>query len=193
MDAPPDAFYTDERWGNWLSRIREADIDPAEEDSARLLLNLQEDAAIAVAKVLGAYVEGALSEEEALSELAGVREIVLAEPEIEGEETAALVGDVQLSLEAAFYAAEAYVADGAAEVDLERRLHAAADAEADDDLDTAFKRCAEAGTRIIDGASLDPAAVKEIDYGYVFEWADGLASLESAMRDPEVIEADEEG
>jgi len=51
-DDAVETFYTDERWQNWLDRLEEEDLDPENEDSARLLLNLQDDAAIAVVKVL---------------------------------------------------------------------------------------------------------------------------------------------
>ncbi|MFB6179154.1 MAG: DUF2150 family protein, partial [Halorientalis sp.] len=47
MSEPPGAYYTAERWQNWIDRIDEEEIDPEDEDSARLLLNLQDDTAIA--------------------------------------------------------------------------------------------------------------------------------------------------
>ncbi|MGA9401243.1 DUF2150 family protein, partial [Haladaptatus sp.] len=45
MSAPPEEFYSEERWQNWLDRIKDEEIDPEDEDSARLLLNLQDDVA----------------------------------------------------------------------------------------------------------------------------------------------------
>ncbi|MFB6197523.1 MAG: DUF2150 family protein, partial [Halobacteriaceae archaeon] len=45
MSAPEEEFYTEERWTNWLDRLQEEDLDPEEEESARLLLNLQDDVA----------------------------------------------------------------------------------------------------------------------------------------------------
>ena len=69
MSTPPGEYYTEERWNNWLDRLREEDIDPDEEDSARLLLNLQDDTAIAVAKIVTEYDDDELGEEAALEEL----------------------------------------------------------------------------------------------------------------------------
>ena len=66
MSTPPGEYYTEERWNNWLDRLREEDIDPDEEDSARLLLNLQDDTAIAVAKIVTEYDDDELGEEAAL-------------------------------------------------------------------------------------------------------------------------------
>ncbi|WP_290815465.1 DUF2150 family protein, partial [Halovivax sp.] len=75
MSNPPTEFYSEERWQNWIDRLDDEEIDPDDESSARLLLNLQDDTAIAIAKIVTAYEEGELDEETALSEIAEVREI----------------------------------------------------------------------------------------------------------------------
>jgi hypothetical protein len=193
MSEAPTEFYSEDRWQNWLDRIRDEEIDPEDEDSARLLLNLQDDAAIAVAKIVSAYDEDRLDEEEALEEIADIREIVLSEVEFEDEEKAMLVDGVQTSLMCVFYAAEEYIAGGPAdEATIEEYVQAAADAEADEDLDAALGYAAQAGTLIIDGEELDMTLAEELSYGLVTEWVNGLDSLQSAMSDPEVVEEDPE-
>ncbi len=193
MSTPPEAFYSEERWQNWIDRLRDEEIDPEDEDSARLLLNLQDDAAIAVAKIVSAHEEGDLGEEEALDELAEVREIVLSDVEVDDEETAFLIDGVQTSLVCVFAASEEYILRGAAgEATIEEYVRAAADAEAEEDFDAALGYCAQAGTRIIDDDDLDVSIGEEIEYGFVAEWVNGLDSLQSAMRDPEVIEEEDE-
>jgi hypothetical protein len=193
MSTPPGEYYTDERWQNWLDRIEDEGVDPEDEDSARLLLNLQDDAAIAVAKILTDYEEGELDEESALSELGGVREIVLAEIDIDDEETMMLIDGVQTSLVCVFYAAEEYTAEGVAdEATVTDYIGAAADAEADEDLDAALGYCVQAGTRIIDGDELPMDVVEDLEYGLVSEWVNGLDSLQTALSDPEVVEEDDE-
>ncbi|MFC6904001.1 DUF2150 family protein [Halalkalicoccus tibetensis] len=197
MSTPPEAFYSEERWQNWIDRLKAEEIDPEDEDSARLLLNLQDDTAIAVAKIVNAHEEGELEEEEeAIEELADVREIVLSDVEVEDEETAFLIDGVQTSLVCVFAAAEEYILSGASEeASIEEYVRTAADAEAEEDFDAALGYCAQAGTRIVDGENLDVSIGEEIEYGFVAEWVNGLDSLQNAMRDPEVIEeedADEE-
>ncbi len=188
-----DTFYTEDRWGNWIERVAEEDLDPENEDSARLLLNLQDDAAIAVAKIVNAYEDGRLDEEEAVDELTDVRDIVLEDVDLEDEEKRMLVDGVQTSLVCVFYAAEEYIAAGAAEDGtIEEYVHAAADAEANEDLDAALGYLVQAGTRIIDGDELDIALVEDLEYGLVSEWVNGLDSLQSAMSDPEVVEEEDE-
>jgi hypothetical protein len=191
MSASTDGFYTDERWQNWLDRLRDEDLDPEDEDAARLLWNLQEDAAIAVVKVLTAYDDEELDAEMAMHELANVREIVLADVDIDDEETLLLVDGVQTSLVCVFYAAELYVAEGVADADVTECLRAAEAAEADEEFDDALGHCARAGTLLIDGAELDRSVIDDVGYGPVAEWLNGLGSLESALSDPELIEEED--
>ncbi|WP_336002400.1 DUF2150 family protein [Halorientalis halophila] len=190
---PPGTFYTEERWQNWIERIDEEEIDPEDEDSARLLLNLQDDTAIAVAKIITAHEDGHIDEEEAREKLADIREIVLSEVQLDDEEKLMLVDGVQTSLVCVFYAAEEYVAGGVADDgSIEEYVRAAADAEAEEDPDTALGYCAQAGTRIIDGEELSMELAEDLEFGLVAEWVNGLDSLQTAMSDPEVVEEDED-
>lgn len=192
MSAPEEEFYSEERWQNWLDRLRDEEIDPEDEDSARLLLNLQDDVAIAVAKILKAYDDDAIGQEEALEELADIREVVLSEPDFADEDKLMLVDGVQTSLVCVFYSAEQYLADGVAdETDIEEYVAAAVDAESEDDLDRALGLTACAGTRVIDGEELDMTILEDVEYGLVTEWVNGLDSLQNALSDPEVIEDDD--
>ncbi|AKH98188.1 DUF2150 family protein [Halanaeroarchaeum sulfurireducens] len=192
MSTPEEEFYTEERWENWLDRLRDEDIDPEEEDSARLLLNLQDDVAIAVAKILTAYEDGEIDRETAIEELTDIREVVLDEPDIEDEETLILVDGVQTSLVCVFFSAEQYLAEGVAtDAQITDYVEAAADAEDEEDLDRALGLAAAAGTRVIDGDDLDISVTEEFEYGLVTEWVNGLDSLQTALADPEVIDEEE--
>jgi len=155
-------------------------------------LNLQDDAAIAVAKILTDYEDGPLDEAATIDELTGVREIVLDDIDIDDEETVMLIDGVQTSLLCVFYAAEEYVAEGAADdATITDYIEAAADAEAEEDLDAALGYCVQAGTLIIDGSELPMEVAEDLEYGLVSEWVNGLDSLQTAMSDPEVVEEDE--
>jgi hypothetical protein len=191
MSNPQGEYYTDERWQNWLDRLREEEVDPEDEDSGRLLLNLQDDTAIAVAKILTDYDDGELDEEAALSELEDIEETVLAEVEFDDEDKAMFIDGVQTSLMCVFYAAQEYIAGGPAEEGtIEEYVQAAGDAEAEDDLDAALGYCVQAGTLIIEGREMDISMAEELEFGFVAEWVNGLDSLQTAMSDPEVVEED---
>ena len=190
-DDAVETFYTDERWQNWLDRLEEEELDPENEDSARLLLNLQDDAAIAVVKVLAALDDGRIDEDRAVEEIHTVRDIVLADVAFDDEDKVMLIDGVQTSLVPVFYAAEEYVVGGVVEGDVSEFVHAAADAEAEDDLDAALGYVVQAGTRIIDGEPLDIELVEDLEYGLVSEWVNGLDALQSAIEDPEVVEEED--
>jgi hypothetical protein len=193
MSNQPGEYYTPERWQNWLERIEEEDVDPEDDDSAQLLWNMQDDTAIAVAKVITDYDDGTLDEDAALGELEDMREVVLAEPDFDEEERLMLVDSVQTSLVCVFYAAEEYIVGGVVEEGtVEGYVEAAADAEADEDLDAAISYCVQAGTLVIDGAEFDPALAEELDPGLTVQWVNGLDSLQNAMRDPEVVEEEDD-
>jgi len=192
MSAPAEEFYSEERWENWLARLREADLDPDDEDAARLLLNLQDDVAIAVAKIVRAYEDGDLSEDEAISELQTIHETVSTDPGLADEEKAMLVGGVQMSLDPVFYAAQEYVASGPAEEgEVAEYVAAAREAEAEEDLDRAIGLVTFAGTRVVDGEEFDLELIESVEPGYVTEWVNGLHSLQEALSAPEVVEEDE--
>ena len=180
-------YYTEDRWQNWINRVREEELDPEDEDSARLLLNLQDDTAIAVAKILADYRDGELDEKRAASELTSIQEVVLAETELE-EEKALLVDGVQTSLVCVLYAAQEFVADGAVEGVVGEYIDAAAAAEAEEELDAALGYCVQAGTLVIDGQELDRTMADDLEFGLVAEWVNGLDSLQTALQDPEVVE-----
>ncbi len=193
MSDPEETFYTEERWQNWLQRVEEEDLDPEEEESARLLLNLQDDAAIAIAKIIRAHGDGQLSEEEATEEIGGVRDIVLEEVEMDDEEALMLIDGVQTRLVCVFYAAEEYVVGGTPdEGTVGEYVEAAADAEAGEDMDAALGYLVQAGTLIVDGAELPMDLVEDLEYGLVSEWVNGLDSLQKAMADPEVVEEEDD-
>jgi hypothetical protein len=190
-DDAVETFYTDDRWRNWLDRLKEEDLDPENEDSARLLLNLQDDAAIAVVKILAALDDDRIGEERAVEEIRGVRDIVLADVDFEDEDKVMLIDGVQTSLIPVFYAAEEYVVGGVVEGDVSEFVRAAAEAEAEEDLDAALGYVVQAGTRVVDGEPLDIELVEDMEYGLVSEWVNGLDSLQSAIEDPEVVEEED--
>jgi len=193
MSAPPGGFYSGERWENWIERLREEDLDPEADEFLDLQMNLQDDVAIAIAKIVSAFDDGDLDEEAALGELTDVREVVLEEVDFDDDNAAMLVDEVQTSLVCAFAAAEEFIVGGPAEeAPVEEFVRAADDAEAEEDLDGAFTYCVAAGTRVIAGDEFDIELVDDLEFGHVAVWVNGLDSLQRALQDPEVVEEDDD-
>jgi len=189
-DEPAETFYSEDRWQNWLTRVDDEELDPESEEFARLYFNLQNDTTIAIAKVISAAEDGRVDEETTLDKLEFINEVVMAEPEFDGEEELLLIDSVQTSLVPVFYAAEEYVIGGPVEeYPIEECIDAAIEtATAEEDVDAALPYLVQAGTQIIDGAEFDGSEVDEVDSWIVSEWLNGLDSLQDAFADPEVID-----
>ena len=189
-DEPAETFYSEDRWQNWLTRVDDEELDPESEEFARLYFNLQNDTTIAIAKVISAAQDGRVDEETTLDKLEFINEVVMAEPEFDGEEELLLIDSVQTSLVPVFYAAEEYVIGGPVEeYPIEECIDAAIEtATAEEDVDAALAYLVQAGTQIIDGAEFDGSEVDEIESWIVSEWLNGLDSLQDAFADPEVID-----
>lgn len=188
MDEDAVEFYSQDRWDNWLDRLEEADLED-DDESSRLYLNLQNDAAIAIAKILRAYDNGSLSEEEAIEEIDEVHSIVLAEPALDDEEALMLIDAVQTSMVSAFVASEQYLIEDEIETEpIDELIDAAITAEEAEELETAMHYIAEVGVAIIDGERLDFTVVEELEYGLVTEWLGGLDSLQDALEGPKVVD-----
>ncbi|MCT9097542.1 DUF2150 family protein [Haloarchaeobius sp. HME9146] len=193
MSTPPTEYYSAERWQNWVDRIREEEIDAEDEDSMRVFDLMQDDAAIAAAKIVSSFDDGDLDEEGASEKINEIGDIVFSEPDFDDEDKVFLVGSVQESLSIVLHACMEYIHAGAAEeASIEEYVAAAADAEEEEDIESARGFLVKAGTLIIDGENLSPELGKDLEYGPVAEWLNGLASLQSAMEDPEVVEEDDE-
>lgn len=185
-----EGYYTEERWQNWMDRIRESEFDPEDEESALLFFNLQDDITIACAKAVEACEDGELEPEECLENLAEIREIALSEVEIGDEDKAMMIEGVQTSLIGVMASCEEYITNGTVgDADIEELILEAIEAEERDDMDEALGLISQAGARILAGQQFDIEEVDdELEYGFVSEWVNGLDSLESAVREPETIE-----
>lgn len=189
-----EGFYSRERWNNWMERIREEDFDPDSDDGdgARLFFNLQEDVTIACTKAVEAYEDGELTEDEFIEEVNEMREIVMAEEDLEENKSMVLEG-VQTSLIGVMASCETYVANNGAaqEADLSEYVREAARAEQEDDMDRALALTAEAGALVLDGEDFNTESFEDLEYGFVSEWVNGLDSLAQAVSEPETIEEEE--
>ncbi|WP_257298583.1 DUF2150 family protein [Haloarchaeobius sp. FL176] len=193
MSNPPTEYYSAERWQNWIDRVEAEDIDAEDEESMRVFDLMQDDAAIAVAKIVSAADDGELDEESASEKINEIGDIVFTEPEFDDEDKLFLVGSVQESLSIVLHAAMEYIHAGVAdEAAIPEYVSAAAEAEDEEDIESARGYLVKAGTLIIDGEELSPELGEELEYGPVAQWLNGLASLQSAMEDPEVVEEDED-
>ncbi|MFB6283448.1 MAG: DUF2150 family protein [Halobacteria archaeon] len=188
--SPDENYYKEERWNNWIDRIRENEFDPEDEDSMMLFFNLQDDITIACVNILDLFKDGIIDEERCLDEIMKVRDTIMQEVNLGDEDKMLMLEGVRTSLVAVIASCEAYLRNGAPEddSDVESYVLEAVDAEQEKKMDEALGYVSEAGAKIIDGEDFEIANVDdEIDYGFVEETVNGLVSLEDAIGKPETI------
>jgi hypothetical protein len=187
-----EGFYSRERWNNWMERLREEEFDPEDEESADIFFKLQNDITIACANAVDAYDEGHVDEDEFMEELGRMQEILMSEENL-GDTKGMMLEGVQTSLMAVLESCGKYVANGApSDGTVSEYVEEGVRAEREDDMDRALALVAEAGALILDGEEFEADSFDDLEYGFVSEWVNGLDSLAEAVREPEMIEEEEE-
>jgi len=186
-----EGFYSEERWENWMERVREEEFDPEDEDSADIFFRLQNDITIACANAVEAYDESHVDEDEFMQELGRMQEIVMREERL-GEQKDMMLEGVQTSLMAVIESCGKYVMNGAPDDGtVDEYIQEAISAEREDEMDRALMFVSEAGARVLDDHDFDAEEYEDLEYGFVSEWVNGLTLLAEAIREPEKIEEEE--
>ncbi|WP_292487811.1 DUF2150 family protein [Methanohalobium sp.] len=180
-------FYTQKRWNNWISKVKESGFEFKESDEetekeSAIFVYMQDDVILACLKVIAQYERNILSKEDALDIISQIREIVLEEIDSISEDIDLMIESLQTSLMAAIAACEVYIMDEYdKEAQIDELIKAAVDAEDSEDLQVAMQFIAETGARVIGGEQLPENIFDELPYGLVAEWLDGIDSIAAAM------------
>lgn len=177
-------FYSEERWNNWLSSLREADFegDPDAEEMPpgfQTLQSFAEDITISVLKIVKLYQNERFSKEEALEKLGVVEGIVMRELP-EDDDIAELVGGVQISLLALFASCRSYL-EGGYEGD-PKALVKEGRKVAGDDPEAALEAAANLGAQMIAGGKWSATYLKSKDEPTIFdEWLAEIETISEAV------------
>ncbi|WP_298669688.1 DUF2150 family protein [uncultured Methanofollis sp.] len=178
-------FYSEERWNNWLSTLREADFegDDDEEEMPEGFQTLQsfvEDITISVLKIVKLYQNERFSKEEALEKLEGVENIVmigLPEDDPLGD----IVGGMQISLLALFASCRVFL-EGDYEADPKTLVKDGRKA-VDDEPEAALEMAAKLGAQIINGGKWSATYLKSKGEPTVFdEWVAEIETMSEAVK-----------
>ena len=185
MPAEESAFYTHERWRNWIARVRESGftLDDGLNSSGEVFVCMEDDVILACLKIIAKYEMGVLTREDAISKLDEVRSVVLGKIEPISDDIDMMLSSLQMSLVAVMAACECYInsdyTDDRTPADL---IKAAVNAEAEEKIELALHNIAKIGARMIgDGLRLEDSLTENVPDGMVAEWLDGLDSLNAAM------------
>lgn len=177
-------FYSEERWNNWLSSLREADFegDPDAEEMPpgfQTLQSFAEDITISVLKIVKLYQNERFSKEEALEKLGVVEGIVMRDLP-EDDDIAEFVGGVQISLLALFASCRSYL-EGGYEGD-PKALVKEGRKVAEDDPEAALEAAANLGAQMIAGGKWSATYLKSKDEPTIFdEWLAEIETISEAV------------
>lgn len=74
-------FYTQERWQNWIIKVKESGFKPDDQDKGAIFVYIQDDVVLACLKIIAKYDKKLISKDEALKFLTEIKEIVLIKVE----------------------------------------------------------------------------------------------------------------
>jgi len=180
-------YYTEERWQNWIDKVKESDFKLEEEnpnvgDAGSVFVNMEDDIVLACLKVIAKFDKKQMSGEEALENLTEIKEIVLNQIEPINEDIDIMLESTQLSLMAVFASCECYI-DGTFEKIKSpgKLVKSAVSAEKDDNMGEALAQVAQIGANIIAGGKISEKALDGVPDGFVAEWLDGIDSISAAL------------
>jgi hypothetical protein len=177
-------FYNQERWDNWITRLRESDFElkPGSDempDGYTTLYNFSMDITIEVLKIIRLYQNGRFTRDESLQKLNAVESIVMAD--VTDEKIEEYIESLQLSMLVLFAGCKRFL-EGGYSTDIKALIKDGKKA-GDEDLEKALSLAAEIGANVINGASCCGKYVKdELEQPGLFdEWLIEIESMHEAM------------
>jgi len=189
-------FYDKRRWENWVSRLREMELEKvSEEELSSFLINMMDDVVVALLKILKSFEKGIIQLEDAKNMIEDIREIILKPVELDDELKNMHLQSIQNSLLAVVSSFQRYLSGEREERATEELLKEAVKAEEEGNYERALELVSEIGARVLRGEKLDDSLFSEIPDGMVLEWMDGVDSISAAITldvDVEIEDEEEE-
>ncbi len=178
-----EEFYTQKRWLNWMNKVKESGFkltEPEEKNSGAVFIYIMDDVVLACLKVIARCEREVITPEEAVAEIAAIREIVFQEHESLGEDADLMLESLKTSLAAVFVSCQRYIAGNFdRESPMEELISGAVEAEGQENLDGAFDLLSQVGARVIGGENIPEMG--ELPYSMTAELMDGIDAISAAM------------
>ncbi|MDD1720106.1 MAG: DUF2150 family protein [Methanoregulaceae archaeon] len=177
-------FYSQERWDNWISSLRESsfEVDPESDDMPegfRAVYSFGLDITLEVLKIIKLHQNNRFSRDEALDKLSSVETIVMAEPP--EDELTEIVESLQLSMLVLFASCRKFL-EGGYDTDI-KALVKEGRKSIEDDMEKSLEIAANIGANVINGASCCSKYVKDdIEQPTLFdEWLIEVETMSEAL------------
>lgn len=188
-----EEFYTQKRWLNWMNKVKESGFkltEPEEKNAGAVFIYIMDDVVLACLKVIARCEREIISPEEAVSEIAAIREIVFQEHESLGEDADLMLESLKTSLAAVFVSCQRYIAGNFdRESPIEELVEGAVEAERHENLDGTFDLLSQVGARVIGGENIPEMG--ELPYSMTAELMDGIDAISAAMMGDDSYKEDD--
>jgi hypothetical protein len=175
-------FYTQERWQNWINKVKESGFKLDEEKGGEVFVNMEDDVVLACLKVIAKFDKNLVSKEDALRFITEIKEIALRKIEPINEDMDIMLESTQLSLMGVFASCECYIEKAFEKTkSLDKLIKSAIDAEKVDNMGEALDNIAKIGANLLAGGKLKDKDLDKVPEGLVAEWLDGIDSISAAM------------
>ncbi len=195
MKAMKEEFYTQNRWQNWIKKIKETDfvLNESEEDpSAAVFVYAMDDVVLACLKVIARYEHKVISQEEALTTISGIKDVVFEEQESLGEDADMMLESLKTALTAVFISCLRYIeGDYDKKTSMKKMVTGATKAEENGDIETALNTLSQVGARVIKGEMLPEDALLDLPYCLVAELLDGIDAISAAQMGDDSYKEDD--
>lgn len=175
-------FYTEERWQNWINKVKESGFKIDDQEKGAIFVYMEDDVVLSCLKIIAKSDKNALSKDDALGNIAQVKEIVLKKIEPINEDIDIMLESTQLSLMGVFASCECYIEKAFEKTgSLGKLIKSALEAEKEDNMGAALGNVAEIGANVLAGGKLKDKDLEDLPEGLVAEWLDGIDSIRAAM------------
>ncbi len=175
-------FYTDERWQNWISKVKESGFKLDDQEKGAVFVYMEDDVVLACLKIIAKYDKNLFSTDDALGHIAGIKHIILKKIEPINEDIDIMLESTQLSLMGVFASCECYIEKAFEKTgSFGKLIKGALEAEKADNMGVALGNVAAIGANILAGGKLKDKDLEDLPEGLVAEWLDGIDSISAAM------------
>lgn len=144
-----------------------------------VFVNMMDDVVLAALKVLARFEKKSISQDDALSGMASIIDIVMTETAPINDDVDIMIQSLQSSLLGALSACECYIQGTYDKKTSIKKLVANAVKAEESDPEEALEYICEVGARVISGGKL-PGDL-DVPDGFVADWLDGIDAISAAM------------
>ncbi|HID42729.1 MAG TPA: DUF2150 family protein [Archaeoglobaceae archaeon] len=173
-------YYSENRYNNWINRIKEAKVDLDNPDSIAVFDQMMEDFVVACINILRAVKEREIKKEQAFEELEEMRRLISESVKFEDPFKTDLYDFAREGLKVAVESTKMKLEGKKTTKSFESLLKEALKKEKEGDFDGAFQVVARMGVKVLAGEKL-PEDIELPEDGFVLNWLDGLDAINTAM------------